>query len=79
MLRQVSLVLLPVPFQENELADLHTPPDERNTSQGFLEDNVDAPMHSSSVCYPPQIQPIRINLAASVFALKIELNSVPDG
>ena len=62
MFRQTRLVLFPIPLQEDELSELHSPPNDRNILQRFLENNIDAAMHASSIAYPPQIQPVCIDL-----------------
>jgi len=40
VLGHVWLVLFPVSFHEDELAKLHSPPNDRNVPQGLLEDDV---------------------------------------
>lgn len=55
MCSQVWFVVLPFPLQKDELRKLHSPADDWDTSQGLLENNVDAAVHSIGVCYPPQV------------------------
>lgn len=55
-------ILLPVPLQENELIELHAPSQYWDLLERFLQDDVQPSMHAVAVSYPPQIQPVGVDL-----------------
>jgi hypothetical protein len=64
-LLESALVLLPISGQEDEVVELCTPADDWDIPEGLFQDDVDESVHVVSVCDPPEIQPVRVELVIS--------------
>jgi hypothetical protein len=64
VLRHLWLILLPIPFQEYELGEPHSPANHWYPAQRLFQNDENAPMHAITVCNPPQVQPVGVNLIA---------------
>ncbi len=59
---QPWFVLYPIACHEYEPIKHHPWAYYRNVLQGFLQDDVYVSMHFIGICYPPKIEPVRVQL-----------------
>ena len=59
---EARLVFDPVAGHEDEAVEHHAGADDGDILEGFFEDDVDVTVHVVCVCYPPQVEPVRVQL-----------------
>lgn len=62
MTGEIGFVLLPVSLQEDEFAELHSPSNQWDPPEGFFQNDVYPAMHTTGIGYPPQVEPVGIDL-----------------